>query len=146
MVFGIFGRVRAVEPCIGKGIDEVNLRYLIGAINGPCTCTVQGGFGIDMLTNMDWNKALPESVYMAGAFDEDEDEETAAGPVDFGSPAPDPGLTAPGEAQLPTARPVPAGGKTWFLMLGLVGAAGVVVLGILVVGVVLVATRSRGQA
>jgi hypothetical protein len=59
MVFGVFGRGHALEPCIGAGITQENIVALIQFINGPCTCEVKAqNPGMDLLTNWDWQTQI----------------------------------------------------------------------------------------
>jgi hypothetical protein len=70
MVFPIFGRGRALEPMIGKGIHADNIleatRYLCGA----CSCEIkEQNPGIDLLMTADWtpvaSKEAVETVKIA---------------------------------------------------------------------------------
>ena len=59
MVFPVFGRGRALEPMIGKGIARDNLETAAGFLAGPCGCEIKDqNPGVDMLIRADWDKAL----------------------------------------------------------------------------------------
>lgn len=66
MVFGIYGRGRALEPYLGDGIEADNLVDMIGFMNGPCSCEVKDrNPGVDLLVTRDWEaaaRALAKSV------------------------------------------------------------------------------------
>jgi hypothetical protein len=59
MVFPIYGRARALPPCIGAGITKENLLsdgFGLGFLAGPCSCEVKDGNpGTDLLTAIDWS-------------------------------------------------------------------------------------------
>jgi len=55
MIFTIFGRARALEPCVGKGINEDNLGQDLAFLSGPCSCMVkEQNPGVDLLVRWDW--------------------------------------------------------------------------------------------
>jgi len=55
MVFTVFGRARALEPCVGKGINEENLSQDLAFLTGPCSCMVkEQNPGVDLLLRWDW--------------------------------------------------------------------------------------------
>lgn len=57
MVFAVYGRGRAMEPYIGKGITLENLRKLISFLAGDCSCFVKDeNPGVDLLMRWDWKK------------------------------------------------------------------------------------------
>lgn len=75
MVFGIYGRARALPPYIGGGINKRNLIYESGLkfLTGPCTCEIKGqNPGTDLLTTTDWEKA---AIQMARLFGDEEGNE-----------------------------------------------------------------------
>ena len=56
MVFGIYGRGRAMEPFVGKGITTDNLAELAAFLAGACSCQVKDrNPGVDLLFHWDWN-------------------------------------------------------------------------------------------
>ena len=62
MFFPMFGKGRALEPLIGKGIDEDNVIDYCAYITGACSCEVKKqNPGIDLLTRLDWIGALEGS-------------------------------------------------------------------------------------
>jgi hypothetical protein len=57
MVFAVFGRGHAMEPCLGRGITGENMAALAAFMAGPCTCEVkEEHLGMDLLTRWDWEK------------------------------------------------------------------------------------------
>ncbi len=71
MVFPIFGRGRALEPMIGKGIHADNLFQASSYLCGACSCEIkEQNPGIDLLMTADWgavgtDEVLPETVMIA---------------------------------------------------------------------------------
>lgn len=63
MVFGIFGRARALEPYLSKGINEDLLAECLGYIQGPCSCEIKAQApGMDLLTDWDWDGNIAETL------------------------------------------------------------------------------------
>ncbi len=55
MVFAAYGRGRALEPYIGKGITSDNLVDCVAFLSGPCSCMVkEQNPGADLLFKWDW--------------------------------------------------------------------------------------------
>ena len=55
MVFAVYGRGRAMEPYIGKGITAENLSDLVAFLAGACSCMVkEQNPGVDLLFRWDW--------------------------------------------------------------------------------------------
>ena len=55
MLFPVFGRGHALEPCLGKGITTANLLELVAFMKGPCACEIKtASAGMDLLTNYNW--------------------------------------------------------------------------------------------
>lgn len=55
MVFPVFGRGRALEPLIGKGIHADNVLEAAGYLCGACSCEIkEQNPGIDLLMTADW--------------------------------------------------------------------------------------------
>ncbi len=55
MVFPVFGRGRALEPLIGRGITVDNILEYGAYLCGPCSCEVkEQNPGIDLLLAIDW--------------------------------------------------------------------------------------------
>lgn len=70
MIFGFYGRGRAMEPFVGKGISTENLVELVGFLSGPCSCQVKDGNpGKDMLFHWNWQ----ETADRLAASDESSD-------------------------------------------------------------------------
>ena len=60
MLFGIFGRLRILEPLVGKGITTENINYLIQFLSADCSCVIKTQMpGIDMLYFNKWNDVKP---------------------------------------------------------------------------------------
>ena len=56
MLFGIYGRGRALEPYIGAGIVASNLAQCVSFIRGACSCLVkEQNPGMDLLCRWDWD-------------------------------------------------------------------------------------------
>lgn len=59
LAFPIFGRGRALEALVGKGITEDNIRSSCAFIIGACSCEVKRiNPGRDLLMAVDWDKAI----------------------------------------------------------------------------------------
>jgi hypothetical protein len=73
MVFPIYGRARALPPCIGGGITKENLLddgFGLGFLAGPCSCEVKDGNpGTDLLTSIAWP---PVASRMATVYGDEE--------------------------------------------------------------------------
>ena len=62
MVFPVFGRGRALEPLIGKGLSLDNVWDYCAYITGACSCEVKKqNPGVDLLTALDWDAATEGS-------------------------------------------------------------------------------------
>jgi len=70
MLFGIFGRFRALEPLVSKGISEENINLMINFLTSDCSCLIKDDLpGADMLYINKWenpatalvNKILDEN-------------------------------------------------------------------------------------
>ncbi len=70
MLFGIFGRFRALEPLLGKGITEENIKLMIDFLTADCSCLIKDDLpGTDILCTNNWenpttalvNKILDEN-------------------------------------------------------------------------------------
>ena len=50
MVFGVFGRFKALEPLLGKGISEENISLMIDYLTAECSCLIKDDLpGTDIL-------------------------------------------------------------------------------------------------
>lgn len=55
MVFAVFGRGRALEPLIGRGIHADNIREAASYLCGACSCEIkEQNPGMDLLLAADW--------------------------------------------------------------------------------------------
>jgi hypothetical protein len=81
MMFVVFGRGRALPPCIGKGINRDNLLDCIDFVMGPCSCTVKDqNPGMDLLFATNWFVAADK---MAAKFGAEEGNEHQLSTEDF---------------------------------------------------------------
>jgi hypothetical protein len=63
MVFPIYGRGRALEPLIGKGIHAANILEASGYLCGACSCEIkEQNPGIDLLMAADWTPVASAEV------------------------------------------------------------------------------------
>ncbi len=55
MLFGIFGRFKALEPLLGKGISEGNINLMIDYFTAECSCLIKDDLpGTDILFTNKW--------------------------------------------------------------------------------------------
>jgi hypothetical protein len=55
MLFGIFGRFKALEPLLGKGISEENIKLMIDYFTAECSCLIKDDLpGTDILFPNKW--------------------------------------------------------------------------------------------
>jgi len=74
MVFGVYGRGRAMPPCVGKGITTENLIDCLMFLSGPCSCMIKDeNPGADLLMRWDWEAT-------AEAMAAEEEQQMNAGP------------------------------------------------------------------
>jgi hypothetical protein len=60
MLFGIFGRLKALEPLLGKGITEENIHLMIDYFKAECSCLIKDDLpGTDMLFLDRWDNPTP---------------------------------------------------------------------------------------
>jgi hypothetical protein len=60
MLFGIFGRFKALEPLIGKGITEENINLMIDYFTAECSCLIKDDLpGTDILFTDKWEDPKP---------------------------------------------------------------------------------------
>ena len=56
MLFGIFGRLKALEPLLGKGISEENINLMIDYFTAECSCLIKDDLpGTDILFPGKWD-------------------------------------------------------------------------------------------
>ncbi|MCY2994230.1 MAG: hypothetical protein NTY19_41105 [Planctomycetota bacterium] len=77
MVFPVFGRGRALPPCVGKGVTRDNLIACVEFVTGACSCTVKDqNPGVDLLIAHDW---LATAEKLAEGFGMEEGNESQLG-------------------------------------------------------------------
>ena len=55
MLFGIFGKFRALEPLLAKGISEENINLLIDFLTADCSCLIKDDLpGVNILYKGSW--------------------------------------------------------------------------------------------
>lgn len=60
MLFGVFGRFKALEPLLGKGISEENIHLLIDYLTAECSCLIKDDLpGTDILFTGNWENPQP---------------------------------------------------------------------------------------
>jgi hypothetical protein len=60
MLFGVFGRFKALEPLLGKGITEENIGLMIDFLTAECSCLIKDDLpGTDILFTDKWNNPQP---------------------------------------------------------------------------------------
>ena len=60
MLFGVFGRFKALEPLLGKGITEENIYLMIDYLTSECSCLIKDDLpGTDILSNGNWDNPAP---------------------------------------------------------------------------------------
>ena len=63
MLFGVFGRFKALEPLLGKGISEENVKLMVDFFTADCSCLIKDDLpGMDMLYTNDWENPIPALV------------------------------------------------------------------------------------
>ena len=63
MLYGIFGRFRALEPLVAGGISGENIGYMIQFLTADCSCLIKDDLpGVDMLFTNDWENPAPALV------------------------------------------------------------------------------------
>jgi hypothetical protein len=63
MLFGIFGRFKALEPLLAKGITEENINLMINYLTADCSCLIKDNLpGTDILFINDWENPAPALV------------------------------------------------------------------------------------
>lgn len=60
MLFGIFGRFKALEPLLGGGISEANINLMIDYLTAECSCLIKDDLpGTDILFTNKWENPQP---------------------------------------------------------------------------------------
>lgn len=63
MLFGIFGRFKALEPLLANGITEESLNLMINFLTSDCSCLIKDDLpGTDMLYINNWENPSPALV------------------------------------------------------------------------------------
>jgi len=63
MLFGIFGRFRALEPLIAKGISSDNINLMIDFLTADCSCLIKDDLpGVSILYNGSWENPKTAKV------------------------------------------------------------------------------------
>jgi hypothetical protein len=63
MLFGIFGRFRALEPLVAGGITAENIGYMIQFLTADCSCLIKDELpGADILYKGKWEYPVPALV------------------------------------------------------------------------------------
>lgn len=69
MLFGIFGRFKALEPLLGKGISEENINLMIGYFTAECSCLIKDDLpGTDILFTDKWEN--PQTALLNKIIDD----------------------------------------------------------------------------
>jgi hypothetical protein len=69
MLFGIFGRFKALEPILGKGISEENIKLMIDYFTAECSCLIKDDLpGTDILFPGKWDN--PTTALLNKIIDE----------------------------------------------------------------------------
>jgi hypothetical protein len=70
MLFGIFGRFRALEPLVYKGITEENIKLMINFLTADCSCLIKDNLpGTDILCTNNWEN--PATALVNKIIDDD---------------------------------------------------------------------------
>jgi len=60
MLFGVFGRFKALEPLLGKGVTEENINLMIDFLTAECSCLIKDDLpGTDILFTNKWDNPQP---------------------------------------------------------------------------------------
>lgn len=63
MLFGIFGRFKALEPLVAGGITEENIRLMVDYFTAECSCVIKDALpGTDILYAGSWDNPKPALV------------------------------------------------------------------------------------
>ncbi len=63
MLFGVFGRFRALEPLLARGISEENVGLMIDFLTADCSCLIKDNLpGADILFTNSWENPVPALV------------------------------------------------------------------------------------
>lgn len=69
MLFGVFGRFKALEPLLGKGISEENINLMIDYFTAECSCLIKDALpGTDILFTDKWEN--PQTALLNKIIDD----------------------------------------------------------------------------
>jgi len=69
MLFGIFGRFKALEPLLGRGITEENINLMIDYFTAECSCLIKDDLpGTDILSPDQWEN--PQTALLNKIIDD----------------------------------------------------------------------------
>lgn len=69
MLFGVFGRFKALEPLLGRGITEENINLMIDYFTAECSCLIKDDLpGTDILFTDKWEN--PQTALLNKIIDE----------------------------------------------------------------------------
>jgi len=69
MLFGIFGRFKALEPLLGRGITEENIHLMIDYFTAECSCLIKDDLpGTDILSPDQWEN--PQTALLNKIIDD----------------------------------------------------------------------------
>jgi len=69
MLFGVFGRFKALEPLLGRGISEENINLMIDYLTAECSCLIKDDLpGTDILFTGSWDS--PQTALLNKIIDD----------------------------------------------------------------------------
>jgi hypothetical protein len=69
MLFGVFGKFRALEPLLAKGISQENINLMLNFLTADCSCLIKDDLpGTSILFNGSWES--PETALVNKIIDE----------------------------------------------------------------------------
>ena len=69
MLFGSFGRFKALEPLLGRGITEENIHLMIDYFTAECSCLIKDDLpGTDILSPDQWEN--PQTALLNKIIDD----------------------------------------------------------------------------
>lgn len=69
MLFGVFGKFRALEPLLAKGISQDNINLMLNFLTADCSCLIKDDLpGMNILFNASWEK--PQTALVNKIIDE----------------------------------------------------------------------------
>jgi hypothetical protein len=69
MLFGIFGKFKALEPLLGRGISEENIKLMIDYFTAECSCLIKDDLpGTDILFTNQWEN--PQTALLNKIIDD----------------------------------------------------------------------------